>query len=68
MTRSIIIAFLIIIAALLIFEASGRNAGAQTGAQSVGSFGQILKNQQLILQKLDAMDKKLDQLKMRIRL
>ena len=61
--RGIVIALLIIIATLLIFEMCGNNAGAQ----DPGSLSQVIKNQKLILEKLNTMDKKLDQLKMRIR-
>ena len=63
MTRTIIIALLIIIATLFAFEVFDGNAGAQTE----GSLGQVIQNQELILEKLNIMDKKLDQLKMRIR-
>ncbi len=64
MARAAVITLLIIIATLLIFEMFDGKAGAQ----SAGGFGQVLQNQKLILEKLNTMDKKLDQLKMRIRL
>lgn len=63
MTRTIIIALLIIIATLFVFEVFDGNAGAQTA----GSLSQVIQNQERILEKLNTMDKKLDQLKMRIR-
>jgi len=63
MTRTIIIALLIIVATLFVFEVSDRDARAQV----TGGNNQILENQKLILDKLAVMDRKLDQLKMRIR-
>ena len=63
MTRTIIIALLIVVATLFAFEMFDENAGAQTA----GSLSQVIQNQELILEKLNTMDKKLDQLKMRIR-
>ena len=64
MARGIIILILIIVASFLIFEMTDKNVGAQ----SVTDLSQVLQNQKLILKKLDAVDKKLDVIKMRIRL
>lgn len=64
MARGIVVLLLIIIATLLIFEMCGGNIGAQ---EKRGGFGQVLENQKLILDKLEAMDQKLDVIKMRIR-
>ena len=63
MTRGIVIAVLIIIATLFVFEMFDGSAGAQ----NAGGLSQVIQNQKLILEKLDNMDKKLDQLKMRTR-
>ncbi len=63
MTRGIIIALLIVIATLFVFGMFDGNLGAQTE----GGLSQVIQNQELILKKLNTMDKKLDQLKMRIR-
>ncbi len=63
MARAVVIMLLIVIATLLIFGMFDGKAGAQ----SAGGFDQVLQNQKLILEKLNTMDKKLDQLKMRIR-
>ena len=62
--RGTAIVLLIVLATLLAFEFSGREAGAQ----ATGNIAQVLSNQQQILEKLDAIDRKLDQLKMRIRI
>lgn len=62
MARGIIILLLIIIASFLIFEMTNKNAGAQGPT----NLTQLIQNQQLILEKLDAIDKKLDVIKMRI--
>jgi hypothetical protein len=64
MVRGAIILLLIIVASLFIFEMFDRNAGAQ----DMSVLGQILQNQRLILEKLDTMDKKLDVIKIRIKL
>ena len=63
MTRAVIILLLVIIAALLVFDFSGSDAGAQ----ATGDFGQVLQNQRAILEKLDKIDHKLDVLKIRLR-
>jgi len=63
MTRIVISALLIIVATLFVFKMSDRNANAQ----AIGGYSEILQNQKSILDKLDLMDRKLDQLKMRIR-
>lgn len=64
MARGAIILFLIIIALFLIFEIFDRDAGAQ----DTGVLNQVLQNQKIILEKLDAMDKKLDVIRVRIKL
>ena len=64
MARGIIILLLIVVASFLIFEMCNRDAGAQ----DAGTLSQVLKNQKIILEKLDAIDKKLDVIKMRIRM
>ncbi len=66
MTRGIIIAFLIVIAMLLVFNTTYGTAGARE-ERDADDLARILKNQNLILEKLGTMDKKLNQLKMRIR-
>ena len=63
MAKAVIIVLLIIGATLFVFKISDRNANAQ----ATGGYNQILQNQRSILDKLDLMDRKLDQLKMRIR-
>jgi hypothetical protein len=64
MTRGIIVLFLGIIAMFLILAMSNKYVNAQDPEE----LGQVLKNQKVILEKLDAIDKKLDVIKMRIRL
>jgi len=66
MTRGIIVLFLVVTISLLIFEMVDRNVKAQSLDQPASELSQILEGQRLILQKLDAMDKKLDVLKIRI--
>lgn len=66
MARGIIVALLVIIAALLVFEFFEGDLRAQT-VQPAVNFSQVLQNQKLILEKLDQVDQKLDQLKMRVR-
>lgn len=63
MVRGIVILLLIIVATFLIFDMIDRNVVAQ----EAGNLSQVLENQKLILKKLEAIDKKLNQLKMRIR-
>ena len=63
MGRGIVIAVLIIIASFLIFESLGRNAGAQDAV----NLNQVIQNQQLIIEKLNNIDVKLRQIRMRIR-
>ena len=63
MARGLVVLLLIIIATLLIFDVCNMNARAQGG----GSLNQVIENQKLILEKLDALDKKLDVIKIRIR-
>lgn len=70
MVRGIIILLLIIVASFLIFDMCNRNVVAQE-ADDVGkaaSLSQVLENQELILEKLEVLDKKLDIIKVRIRL
>ncbi len=64
MVRGAIILLLIIIALFLIFEMFDRNAGAQ----DTGVLDKVLQNQKLILEKLDTMNKKLDVIRVRIRI
>ena len=64
MARTAIIILAVVIAALLIFEICDKNVAAQTA----GDLSEVLQNQKTILMKLDALDKKLDVLKMRIRM
>lgn len=63
MARSVIILLLIIAVSLAVFKILDRNAGAQ----ETGGISQVLANQELILQKLDSIDHKVDVLKTRIR-
>ncbi|MDD5680798.1 MAG: hypothetical protein PHI59_06120 [Candidatus Omnitrophica bacterium] len=63
MIRSVIILLLIIAVSLAVFKILDRNAGAQ----ETGGISQVLANQELILQKLDSIDHKVDVLKTRIR-
>ena len=65
MARGAIITFLLIIAIVLILNTYGM-AGARE-EMNADDMALILKNQDVILEKLATMDKKLDQLKMRIR-
>lgn len=67
MTRGIIVLLLVITISLLIFEMADRNAKAQSTDQPASELSQILEGERLILQKLDAIDKKLDVIKMRIK-
>lgn len=64
MARMTIVLLLIIIASLLIFNFCDKNLVAQEADR----LEQVLENQKQILQKLDAMDKKLDVIKIRIKL
>lgn len=64
MARGVIIAVLIVIAALLVFEMPARSIEAE----EADDLSRVLENQELILEKLQIMDKKLNQLKMRVRL
>jgi len=63
MTRTVTILLLVIVAALLVFEFTGSSAGAQ----ATGSMGQVLQNQKAILEKLDAIEKKVNVIKIRLR-
>jgi len=61
MRRGIIVVLLIILASLLIiFEMPDRNA------QATGEFSEVLHNQQLILEKLKAMEGKLGEIENKI--
>ncbi len=64
MTRTVIIALLIVIATLLAFEMSDGTAEVQ----ATDDIGQVIQNQKLILEKLNNIDKKLDVIKMRIKI
>lgn len=68
MVRGVVILLLIIIVSLFIFEIFDRNAGAQDSGQDKGILDKVLQNQKLILEKLDAIDKKLDVIKVRIKI
>lgn len=68
MTRGIIVLLLVITISLLIFEMADRNAKAQSTDQPTSELSQILEGERLILEKLDVIDKKLDVIKMRIKL
>ena len=68
MVRGAIILLLIIIVSLFIFEIFDRNAGAQDTGRDTGVLDKVLQNQKLILEKLDAVDKKLDVIKVRIKI
>ena len=63
MARGVVIILLVVIAAFLVFEMSHKDARAQ----DTDNLDQVLKNQELILDKLDTIDKKLHQIKMRIK-
>ena len=68
MVRSAIIAFLLIAAIVLVLNTNAGIAGAREKVEvDSEELALILKNQDLILEKLATMDRKLDQLKMRIR-
>ncbi len=62
MLRAIVSLFLIIAVSLVIFKAFDNKAGAQ----SETDLTQVLENQRLILEKLDAIDGKIDGLKTRL--
>ena len=64
MTRTIIIALLIIVATLLVFEMSDGTAEVQ----ATDELGQVIQNQKLILEKLNNIDKKLDVIRMRVKI
>jgi len=63
MVRGVIILLLIVIVAFFIFDVPNRT----TVAEEEDELGRVLANQRIILDKLDAIDAKLNQLKMRIR-
>ena len=65
MMRGLTILILVVLSVVMVIDMWHRDAGAGTG--SAESIGIVLENQSLILQKLDAIDAKLDVLKMRIR-
>lgn len=67
MARGIIVLLLVMTISLLIFEIADRNAKAQSTDQPAIELSQVLEGERLILQKLDAIDKKLDVIKMRIK-
>jgi peptidoglycan hydrolase CwlO-like protein len=67
MARGIIILLLIILAMFFIFEISDKTVSAQTKGK-VSELKEVMQNQKLILEKLNTIDKKLDVIKMRIRL
>ena len=68
MVRSAIIAFLLIASIVLVLNTNAGIAGAREKVEvDSEELALILKNQDIILEKLATMDKKLDQLKMRIR-
>jgi len=62
MARSVLALLLIILAVLLVFEITDKKAAAQ----STGGMGQVIQNQKLILDKLNAIEKKLNVIKARI--
>lgn len=64
MRRGIIIMLLIVIVSFLAFEMCDRDIVAQ----DIEGIGRVLENQKLILQKLNTLDKKINQLKMRIKI
>lgn len=63
MARGIIISLMAAIILLILFKAFGQNAGAE----DADAIGRILANQRIIIEKLDAIDGKVDILKTRIR-
>ena len=67
MARSIVALLLIIFTVFLIFAISDKTIGAQA-QEEADELKQVIQNQKLVLEKLDAIDKKLDIIKMRIRL
>ena len=68
MKQGIIIALLVIMAMVFVFGAPCTNVRAQEDEEEIAKIDQILSDQKVILQKLNAIDKKLDQLKMRIKM
>ncbi len=64
MARGIVIALLIMIAILLVLDTPH---GVVRAKEDADNLTRILQNQKLILEKLGGIDKKIDQLKMRVR-
>ena len=64
MARGLIILLLVIVATLLVFDVCNRNVVAE----EADGLNQVIENQKLILEKLQVMDKKLDVIRMRIKL
>lgn len=62
MLRAVISLFLIIAISLIVFKALDNNAGAQNETD----LTQVLENQRLILEKLDAIADKINTLKTRV--
>jgi len=66
MRKMILICVLLTVAAVFFMPAA--DLSAQEEGDVVDDVKEILQNQELILEKLDALDKKLDVLKMRIKI
>lgn len=63
MVRNVVILILIAVVAFLIVNVPDR----MTVAEEEDDLGKVLANQKIIIEKLDAIDTKVNQLKMRIR-
>ncbi|MBU4376115.1 MAG: hypothetical protein KKD29_01395 [Candidatus Omnitrophica bacterium] len=63
MIRSIIILFLIVMISLMLFKVFAQN----DGVEDADDISRILANQQLIIEKLEVIDSKVNILKTRIR-
>lgn len=66
MARGIVIALLIMIAMLLVLDTPHGIVRAKE-KEDADNLARILQNQKLMLEKLGGIDKKIDQLKMRVR-
>ncbi len=66
MARGIIISLMIAVILLTLFKAFGQNAGSEDTAGNADAISRILANQQLIIEKLNVIDAKIDGLKRRI--